>query len=270
MVKDFNADFYKFYAKIRIGENFAFTRFSDGELHMLQGKPFFIKNNSTLTDGRLCQGYWGNEELKSFDPDKDQKCQDKLIECFKHREYNYFKGICCKCCVGEKNWKWQFENLLEEKPNDEFLTWSNLFINGNYEEYMSKIVPLFSNIPIIIVCNENSDISGLPFYKNIIKWFPVGSNCHSNNFDLIEEMKVWSKENDIQNHMFLFSAASLSNYLIYELYKQNNNNTYFDIGSTLNPMMKLNGWVGSRAYLLGYWTNQPNNYSVMKCVWGDI
>lgn len=266
-MKDFTLEVDKFTKMLENKENFAFTRFSDGELHMLQGKPFFIRNDMTLSNGRLCKGFWGNEELKTFDPDADKKCQDKLIESFKHRQHNYFKGVCCRCCVGEEDFKWQFDNLLEETPDDEFLTWSNLFINSNYREYMKSIVPTFSNRPVVIVSNEKSNIEGLPFYKNVVKWFPIGNNCHSNHFDLIDEMKQWTKDNNIENHLFLFSAASLSNYLIYELYKQNDNNTYFDIGSTLNPMMELDGWVGSRAYLLDYWKGQPNHYSMMKCVW---
>jgi hypothetical protein len=266
-MKDFTQELDKFVKLLKDKTNFAFTRFSDGELHMLQGKPFFIKNNLTLSNGNLCSGYWGDEELKTFDPIQDKKCQDKLIEAFKHRQYNYYKGICCKCCVGEKDWKWQFDTLLEENLNDEFLTWSNLCINSNYKKYMQDIVPHFSNSPIVIVCNEKSDISGLPFHKNIVKWFPIGNNCHSQNFDLIDLMKEWTKNNNIKNHIFLFSAASLSNYLIYELYKENPENTYFDIGSTLNPMMNLNGWIGSRAYLMDYWKGLPNHYSMKKCIW---
>ena len=80
-------------------------------------------------------------------------------------------------------------------------------------------------------------------------------------------MSEWISKNKIENHLFLFSAASLSNLLIYELYKKFPNNIYMDIGSTLNPMLKLDGWVASRGYLRGYWMNQPDPYFFQDCEW---
>ena len=42
--------------------------------------------------------------------------------------FNYFKGISCRCCVGEVNFNWQLENLDGDKDN---LTWANLLVNSN-------------------------------------------------------------------------------------------------------------------------------------------
>ena len=80
-------------------------------------------------------------------------------------------------------------------------------------------------------------------------------------------MKHWIHKEKTQDCLFLFSAASLSNLLIYELYKEFPNNTYMDIGSTLNPMVGLDGWKGSRGYLRGYWLNEPNPYFFDDCEW---
>ena len=76
--------------------------------------------------------------------------------------------------------------------------------------------------------------------------------------DLVEECKVWIQENGIKNHIFLFSASSLSNILCHELYKDFDNNQYMDIGSSLGPYLRLEGWKGTRTYLHTFWSN-PNN-----------
>ena len=87
------------------------------------------------------------------------------------------------------------------------------------------------------------------------------------NIKIVEEMKDWATEVKPTNHLFLFSAASLSNLLIHELYKEFPNNTYLDVGSTLNPLLGLDGWKGSRGYLRGYWLKQPDAYSSKECIW---
>ena len=110
-----------------------------------------------------------------------------------------------------------------------------------------------------------ANVDNLPF--EVKKTFRIGNNCHVNDYTLIEEVKNWVKDNNIKNHLFLFSAATLTNYMIYELYKEYEQNTYLDIGSTLNPLMDMTGWVSSRAYLRAYWMKENNQYINMKCVW---
>jgi len=199
-----------------------------------------------------------------FNPDTDEFYKNKLIECFQHEQENYFKGICFSEDIGIRDYQWQWGLIQEHDKN--FITWANLLINGNYADFMEKMVPLFMNKKIIYVCNKLANIDNLPF--EITKDFRIGQNCQVNDYGLIEEMKAWVKNNNIQNCVFLFSAATLSNYLIYELYKQFPNNTYLDIGSTLNPIMGLHGWKGSRFYLREYWLGERPHYTNLIGKWG--
>ena len=132
---------------------------------------------------------------------------------------------------------------------------------------MTQMLPAMKNknYEVVYVCNKKANLDEFPL--NLKKDFRIGSNCHVNDTVLISEMSKWVKENNVKDHLFLFSAASLSNLLIYELYKQFPNNTYMDIGSTLNPMLGLDGWKGSRGYLRGYWLNEPNHYFFQDCEW---
>ena len=260
-MKDFHKDFDLLLEFIKAKEHFAFTRFSDGELYMMQNRKFKIEKDKVFLRGQSHQGKWGEEELKEFIPEEQQMHREKLIETFKFKKHNYIKGISCKCCVGEEDWKWQQPYVLEDTQ----LTWSNLLINGNYTRFIEEMVPEFVKYSVIYVCNKSANIQKLPF--DVRKVFRIGNNCHVNDYHLIEKIKSWVKDNNIKHHLFLFSAASLTNYMIYELYKEHDKNTYLDIGSTLNPLMDMDGWVASRAYLRGYWMKENNQYINMKCVW---
>jgi len=175
---------------------------------------------------------------------------------------NYYRGICTRPDVDIDTFNWMVDIA---GGDSETLTWSNLFINSNYRRYMSEVVPLFRNKDVVLIVNENAKIEYLPF--TVKKDFRVGTNCFINNYDLIEELKHYISTNNTSNHLFLVSAASLSNLIIHELHTYNPNNTYFEIGSTLNPIIRMTGWSSSRSYLMEYWENVPGNYLNMTCIW---
>ena len=74
----------------------------------------------------------------------------------------------------------------------------------------------------------------------------------------LRKLKQYISSNNIENHLFLFAAASLSNLLCYELYKDFGKNQYMDIGSSLGPHLQLEGWKAMRTYLKTYWSNPQN------------
>ena len=88
-----------------------------------------------------------------------------------------------------------------------------------------------------------------------------------NDYDLIDVMKHYIGKNNIENHIFLFSAATLSNFLIYELYKEFDNNQYIDIGTALSPLLGLHGWRGTRVYLRCYWEGENNPIIRQEDLW---
>jgi hypothetical protein len=261
-MKTFEGDFLKLKSKLEKGENFAFSRFSDGEMYILGNVRLEIANDHYQIGNGVGGGTYGNEELKSFIPERHQYYRQKLVDSLQFKKENYYKGISCKCCVGEENFKFQVDM---HGGDDESLTWANLFINGNYRKYMEQFFPLFKDKKIVMVVNECANIEKLDL--NIVKDFRVGTNCFINDYSLIEKIKTWVEENDIKNHVFLVSAASLSNLIIHQLYKEFDQNTYIDIGSSLNPLMDMEGWKGSRTYLLEYWENTGNNILNKDCIW---
>ena len=261
-MKDFKGDFNKLRAKLKNGENFAFLRFSDGEVFVLQNKRLELNEDHYIIGEGRGSGWYNKEEQKKFIPEEHGFYRDKLEDSLKFKKKNYYKGISCRCCIGENDFNWQVELA---GGDDETLTWANLWNNGNYEKFMNEMMPLFNDKKIIIVVNESANIDKLPF--KVEKDFRVGTNCFINDYDLIEKMKTYITDNDIKDYVFLISCASLSNLIIHQLYEFNDNNTYIDIGSTMNPIMEMEGWKGSRAYLKEYWLDQGRYYLVKNCIW---
>jgi hypothetical protein len=261
-MKTFKGDFDKLKNKLSNGENFAFTRFSDGEVFVLQNRRLELNEDHYIIGGSRGSGRYNKEEQKRFIPDEHEFFRQKLEDSLKFKKDNYYRGISCKCCIGEELFKWQVDLA---GGDDETLTWANLWNNGNYESFIKEMMILFSEKEIVIVVNESANIKNLHF--NIKKDFRVGTNCFINDYDLIEKMKSYITENNIENHVFLVSAASLSNLIIHQLYEFNDKNTYIDIGSTMNPIMDMEGWKGSRVYLREFWMKQPRMFLDKTCIW---
>lgn len=261
-MKNFVSDFYKIKNLLVDGKNFSFTRFSDGELFVLQNKRLELNENHYIIGDQIGGGWYNKEEQKQFIPGEHEFYRKKLEESLQCNLPMFYRGICTRPDVNLETFNWMVKLA---GGDSETLTWSNLLINGNYEKYLNEVLPLFNNKEVIMVVNESANLNKLPF--KIKKDFRVGTNCFINDYGLIETIKNYISENNIENHLFLVSAASLSNLLIHELHMLSNKNTYFEIGSTLNPIMGMEGWKGSRGYLREYWLGQQRNYLNMNCEW---
>ena len=260
-IKHFDKEFDKFLEKLKNKENFAFSRFSDGELFILRNETVILAENHFVTGDRKGQGTYPKEEQKEFIPEKHQFHQKKLVECFKFKKPGYYKGICCRNDVGEDAFFWQ--KSLNGSDTD--LTFANLLINKNYRRFVDELVPVLKEREVLYVVNESANLSDLPF--KVKKAFRIGSNCMVDNYDTIEEVKAYIKENDIRDHVVLCSAASLSNFIIRDCYDDNPNNTFLDIGSCLNPYLSLAGWIHTRGYLTHYWLASGSPYGEQVDIW---
>jgi hypothetical protein len=258
-MKSFKKHFDIIYNKIKNNENFAFIRFSDGEMFVMQNRKLELSERGTYIDDQLAGPTYTKEDYKFFDPAQHQDFKNKLIQSYQHKQDAYYVGLSCACCVGMQSYKWM-KSL--RGSDDEHLTWSNLFVNSNYPLFIQNILPELLNKKIVIICNENADLSNSKF--NIVKDFRIGRNAMINNADIYKDISKWIEDNDIKDHVFCFSASSLTNITVYELYQKYANNTYIDIGTTLNPVF---GFPLTRDYLKAYWSNQDHPDLHKTCIW---
>ena len=218
--KKFNQDLEVIYNSLVKKDKFSFSKYADGEFAIL------INKNITNCDN------W------TFNVDKDGKYRNELLYSFKYNEPGYYVGISCLCCVGHKDTEWMRSNVGVRPEN---LTWANIFVNGNYNYFKDKFIPEFNNHDIIIVANENANISNLPF--KIEEHIKITETAWKDNFDLLE---ILPKKN-YKDKLFLFCAGPLGNMLAVRMWESNKHNIYMDIGSTLNGYL-----VGAnRGYLRG-------------------
>ena len=212
-MKNFREHFAKFTEMIRNDEHFAFARYSDGELYILQNKELVLDANLIQIGDQKQGGVYQAPDFKHYDPKEHGFYQQKLVEAYQHRQPNYYKGISCSCCVGKEAFDWQIDL---HGGDDESLTWANLWVNGNYPQFIFQTLPIFYSKNVVMVCNENANLDRLPF---VVKDFRVGYNAMINDYGKIEDIKSWIRDNNIKNHLFLFSASTFSNLAIYELFK---------------------------------------------------
>lgn len=240
--KIFSQDIVYFKNKLENNETFSFSKYADGEWAV-------IKNHSINN-----KEFW-------FDPtnENDQYKRKALIESFKYKNPNYYVGISCPCCQGIETFN-EMKNFSEQ--DEEKLTWANIWVNNNYKYYVDNIIPILNNKNIILFCNENGNINDLPFNPYIV--FPLKHNAWEYNWDTIDRAKQLIsilKASNINNLVFLFCCGPFGNILCHQLTKYDPDNTYLDIGSTLNPWLKSAGF--ERLYYMN-----DNFFSRMECIWG--
>lgn len=259
-MKTFKGDYYKLFNKLKNNEPFSFSKYSDGELYIL------LNHRLILGPEPWNHSYQCEEDHKYFNPSEHGHFRAMLITAFKFNHPNYYIGICGPGSdVDEGTFYWM---KTESGRDEEHLTWANLFVNSNYKNFREEFVPELSNKDIILVCNNKSDLSKLPF--KVKKDFRIGTNCIINDLSLVDRMINYVRENQIKNHVFLFAASSLGNVLIHKLTELEPDNTYIDVGSTLNPLLGLSI---DRGYLCSYegvlWRGQTTDFLYREEFWKE-
>jgi hypothetical protein len=230
VMKYFGEEVEKIFERLKSGQRFAFSKYADGEWAAMQGT------------------YVNNGEFESSL--KFSEAIEELKESFTYKDAGYYVGISCPCCQGKNH----DAMVLASGQDYDHLTFANMFVNNNYSFFKEKFIPEFSNHQVHLVANEKSKIKNLPF--GVEEFYPVGFNAWVEDRAILDEIL----EQDLTNKLFLFCCGPFGNILTHRLWKENRNNTYLDIGSTLNPYLECEGFV--RGYFSG-----PNSKKV--CVWGD-
>ena len=230
-MKTFKGDFDFFVEKIKKGEHFSLSRWGDGELMILENKPIDLRHK-------------GDGEFR-HDPSSPTslKMRDVLMKSYTHKDKDYYIGVACQCCVGKE--KFDYMRKLSGQPESN-LTWANIFVNSNYKHFTTDFIMALEGKRVILVSQANSKVDGLPF--DIEGHYSVGPDAWINNYGLSQQIQQQIGEFNIRDHVFIFAAGPFANILTYELWKYNRNNTYIDIGSTLDKYLGLKL---TRGYLQG-------------------
>ena len=256
MSKNFIDEIQKFEQKLRFAEPFAFSRYSDGEMFILQKKELLHDNQKIIIGDKQIPYTYPEENHKHYIPEKHDIQRKLLKKSFLFEKDNYYKGIISSNVIAEGNeeqYKFQFEVLnktKQEVDKDEYFTFADLFVNGNYPYFLEHLLPYFFNYDTFMICSDKANVDNLPF--NVKKSFRTRKNCFIEQQDIFIDIRDYIETNNISNSLFLFSASSLSEVLIHRLFEFNDKNTYLDVGTCLNIFMGIDI---DRNYLRGFWLN---------------
>lgn len=208
MIQDFKADFNELFDLIEGDTPFAFMRFADGEIGVMQGRSVI-----------------GSDNWRS--PNSVTKLGTDLLEAISHTDSNVYYGISCQCCDIEGR-----DYLLSLIKTDRCnITFSNLFVNGNYEMFKDKLAKI--NLPVHLIANQSAIVDNFPCM--IETFLPIPNDCVNFWQELSEDFKIslTSYYKDITGSVFLIAAGPMSEVIIDHLWKINPTNKYIDVGSAI-------------------------------------
>ncbi len=225
-----------------------------------------LESNKHISFSKFCDGEWAvmtnmpidNKEFK-FNPnnESDQRKRKLLIEAFTYNNPRYYVGITCVKVFGldvHTNMK-ALCNRTEDK-----ITWADIWVNSNYQYYVENIIPIYRKRNVVLFCNERGNVNNLPFTPQ--KTFFVANNAWQDSFHVLNDAKTFIRSEKISDHLFLFCCGPFGNILCHQLTELEPSNTYLDIGSTLNPLLKSAGF--ERDYYMG-----ENFFSKLEGAWGQ-
>jgi hypothetical protein len=212
MVQNFKKDFIEIIELVHSNKPFALSRFADGEIAIMQGKQ---KNGA---DNWVSPNYL-------------TKLGSDLLECISLIDNDVYFGISCSCC-DLKGRDYLLELIKNKKEN---VTFSNIFVNGNYSDFVN----FFKNLkkPINLISNHRTDISKFPM--EIKSHLPIPDNCIEFYENLRDEFRqsIVDYYKDVNNELFIISAGPLSEIIIDILWKINPTNQYIDVGSSISEFV---------------------------------
>jgi len=232
IASSFRSDLELIFNKLKCRDYFSFSKYADGEYKVLK--------NELITN---CDNW-------TFNPDIHQKEHEYLLNSYNYNHPDYYVGISCPCCQPQEDIQWMRDNVGSKN-----VTWANLFVNNNYEYFKINFFPEFNNWEgkVTLLANEQGLNKTLPFKVDSYSPIKIGSWFNPDLENIINNLRSQAAQSN--NQLFLFSGGPLGNILAHQLHLANKNNTYLDIGSTINPWTVGN----NRGYL--------NNKSNKTCRW---
>lgn len=217
-MEKFNSDFEYFWGLIAEGKNFAFTRYADGEVMLMNGIP-------------VREGTQAYNVDKWSAPIGLTKVGRELIDTLNHTEENYFYAISSKS--DNINDYLFLRNNIKHSENN--ITFVNLWINANYNRTIEKYKSLKRDVNLI--CNYKAKKENFPF--NVSKIFPFPNNCvqfwEESGDDFMETLI--NEINEKENELFFVSCGPVSEIIIHRLYLLNPKNSYVDVGSSIDEFV---------------------------------
>lgn len=223
MTQNFNKDFDYLIDRIFVKKQHTiFSRYADGELALMMGKEVGNTTQAYLKDN------WNAPSHKT-------KLGKDLGKSLKNKSNDKFYGISCGCCdpLGKKI---ILDNLKIAGVDMQNVTYSNLWINGNYKKFKNVIENIKEDV--ILIANKEGSDKKYPF--NVSTFIPVENDCvnfwENHRDEFLQELYKISQ----RPLLYLISAGPMSETIIdfLSILDVNKNGRYIDVGSALDEYTK--------------------------------
>jgi len=217
-MEKFNTDFNYFWSLIENNTNFTFARYADGEVMLMKGEA--------VSDGTQASSI---DKWKA--PNNLTKVGEQLLKTLTHTEENYFYAI-SSTTDNLSDYNFLKNNITQSEDK---LTFVNLWINANYSLMLKNLCS--NKRDVILICNKDAEKNNFPF--NVIDITPFPDDCinfwETNDVEFTQMLV--DKYSSMSNQLFFISCGPISEIIIDTLYKANPNNTYVDVGSSIDEFV---------------------------------
>mmetsp|Transcript_48486 Transcript_48486/g.128267 ORF Transcript_48486/g.128267 Transcript_48486/m.128267 type:complete len:397 (-) Transcript_48486:676-1866(-) len=246
-VGSWNETFHFLFALIRCGHNIAVARYGDGELSVINGDQY--QSETDISNWKFNSSNIGFPKMLDLIVDGFALAADSgpvsdsggmfiglpFYYCLEGLRHFRFGGggmmSWLKAMINSPRVKQYIARISQNRMVYSW-QWGNL----NYPSTIEMVHKLAMRRRIILICNDRvaNGTHSLPWWVDFV--FTVSSDgvdWFMSNIDQLTYNAVHIAKS-FQNHIFLISAGPMSNALIPLMFRANPNNTYLDMGGTLD------------------------------------
>lgn len=220
MGKNFIQEFDKYKNKILSKENFAYARYADGEVKLMNGMSVGHNTQAYQADGWSCES-------------KMYKLGENLLQSLNHVESNYYYAI-----TSPNQSMFDYVFLMDRiKQLDSNITFADLWINGNYQRFKNFLLHELKESVVLVASKDGLHRNTYPLVTK--EFYPIPNDCvnfYELNHDTFTKDMI-NLSAKYENTLFFISAGPLSEVIIHDMYESNPNNRYIDVGSAVDEIV---------------------------------
>lgn len=212
----FKQDFEYYTGLILSENNFAYARYADGQVRLMKGQSIGANTQAFISD-------------KWSSPAKLTQVGRELQQTLSHLEENYHYAISAHSDSVEDF------TYLRERIHNKNITFANLWINANYQKMKKFYFQLKKEC--YVICHHSAKSQNFPFPVKEVIPFPNDCVRYWEGKGKQYLARLNKRLRNLSNQTFLISAGPVSQIIIDYLFKQNINNKYIDVGSSLDEFI---------------------------------
>jgi len=218
MEQDFSNDFDLIVDLVQSCRPFTFLRFADGEYAWMKSIP--------------CHGIDGWQS-----PSHPTILGEDLTKAIQQKDSRYIIGIPCDCCDASGNGAVKSQMLKMLKVTRRQVTFSNLFVNGNFCRF-NDLLKAISGRNVIVVTSAVTKPTTREFGFGNALLLPCPKDCsewNTNKDQILFTLKQYISR--VSGSVVLLAAGPMSEPIAVELTSFNPTNQYIDVGSSIDPLV---------------------------------